>query len=103
MAEGTTGSAVERHEAPIPSAGTAVVTSDQVENPGFEPFRPRVSDLSPVKERQNERRVGWMFIASIVGSVFAIVAYIIFPITPGDANSVRLNTLFLGVGITLGL
>jgi ubiquinol-cytochrome c reductase iron-sulfur subunit len=108
MAEGTTGgaatsSAVEKHEVPVPSAGTAVVASDRLENPGFEPFRPRVSDLSPAKERQNERRVGWMFIASIVGSVFAIAAYIIFPIHPGDPNSVRLNTLFLGLGITLGL
>ena len=35
--------------------------------------------------------------------VGAIAAYIVFPITPGDENSVRLNTLFLGLGIALSL
>lgn len=95
--------AVATREAPTPSTGTAVVTSDKVENPGFPPYRPRVSDLDPVKERQNERRVAWMFFASIVGSVFAVAAYIAFPIVPGDLASVRINNLLLGLGITLGL
>jgi ubiquinol-cytochrome c reductase iron-sulfur subunit len=95
--------AVAKREAPIPSPGTAVVPSDAVENPGFPPYRPRVSDLDPVKERQNERRVAWMFWVSVVGSVFAIVAYIVFPIVPGDVSTVRLNNMFLGLGITLGL
>jgi ubiquinol-cytochrome c reductase iron-sulfur subunit len=95
--------AVATREAPIPSPGTGVVPSDAVENPGFPPYRPRVSDLDPAKERANERRVAWMFWASIVGSVFAIVAYIVFPIVPGDVSTVRLNNLFLGLGITLGL
>ncbi len=40
---------------------------------------------------------------SIVGSIVAVVAYFLFPIIPGDAGSVRLNNLLLGVGITLGL
>ncbi len=97
-----TGTAVEKLEV-RDSPGTAVVASDKLENPGFEPFRPRVSDSDPVKAKQNERRVAWMFIASIAGSIFAIVAYIVFPIVEGDPNSVRLNTLFLGLGITLGL
>jgi ubiquinol-cytochrome c reductase iron-sulfur subunit len=95
--------AVATREAPTPSTGTAVVPADKVENPGFPPYRPRVSDLDPVKERQNERRVGWMFLASIVGSVFAVVAYIIFPIVPGDLATVRNSNLLLGLGITLGL
>jgi ubiquinol-cytochrome c reductase iron-sulfur subunit len=98
-----TGSAVERREPPVPSAGTAVVTSDRVENPGFPPYRPRVSDIDPVKERQNERRVAWMFWLSIAGSLFAVVAYFLFPIHEGDPGSVRLNNLFLGLGISLGL
>ncbi|MEO8261876.1 MAG: Rieske 2Fe-2S domain-containing protein [Pseudolysinimonas sp.] len=98
-----TGGAVATREAPTPSPGTAVVPSDKVENPGFPPYRPRVSDLDPVKERQNERRVAWMFFASIVGSVFAVAAYIAFPIVPGDLASVRINNLLLGLGITLGL
>src|SRR4051812_1434206 len=98
-----TGGAVATREAPTPSTGTAVVPSDKLENPGFPPYRPRVSDLDPVKERQNERRVAWMFFASIVGSVFAVAAYIAFPIVPGDLASVRTNNLLLGLGITLGL
>jgi ubiquinol-cytochrome c reductase iron-sulfur subunit len=97
------GKAVATREAPTPSTGTAVVSSDKVENPGFPPYRPRVSDLDPVKERQNERRVSWMFLLSIVGSVFAVAAYIAFPIVPGDLASVRNNNLLLGLGITLGL
>lgn len=97
------GSAVEKREAPTPSAGTAVVRSDRVENPGFPPYRPRVSDLDPKKERQNERRVAWFFWASIVGTVFAIFAYIAFPIVEGDPTSVRLNNGLLGLGIALAL
>src|ERR1700754_1384993 len=97
------GSAVSTREAPVPSPGTAVVPTDKVQNPGFPPYRPRVSDLDPVKERQNERRVAWLFIASIVGSVSAIAAYIAFPIVPGDLSTVRVNNLLLGLGITLGL
>ena len=101
--EPTTGSSVATRQAPTPAVGTAVVQSDKVENPGFPPYRPRVSDLDPVKERQNERRVAWMFLASIIGSVFAVAAYIAFPIVPGDLASVRINNLLLGLGITLGL
>jgi ubiquinol-cytochrome c reductase iron-sulfur subunit len=97
------GDAVATREAPTPSPGTAVVASDKVENPGFPPYRPRVSDLDPVKERQNERRVAWMFFASIIGSVFAVAAYIAFPIVPGDLATVRNSNLLLGLGITLGL
>ena len=62
-----------------------------------------MSDLDPEKERQNERRVSWLFIASIVGSVFSIVAYIAFPIDPSDPGSVRLNNLLLGLGATFAL
>jgi ubiquinol-cytochrome c reductase iron-sulfur subunit len=97
------GTAVAKREAPVPSPGTAVVPSDAIENPGFPPYRPRVSDLDPVKERQNERRVSWLFLLSIVGSVFAVVAYIVFPIVPGDLRSVQLNNTLLGLGIVLAL
>jgi ubiquinol-cytochrome c reductase iron-sulfur subunit len=97
------GTAVVKREAPVPSPGTAVVPSDAVENPGFPPYRPRVSDLDPVKERQNERRVSWLFLLSIAGSVFAVVAYIVFPIVPGDLQSVQLNNTLLGLGIVLAL
>ena len=96
------GTDVEKYDASV-SAGTAVVTSDLLENPGFPPFRPRVSDLDQKKAKSNERRVALMFFASIIGSAFAIAAYIIFPIVPGDPGSVRINTFLLGLGLALGL
>jgi ubiquinol-cytochrome c reductase iron-sulfur subunit len=97
------GSTVEKYGANLPSAGTAVVVADRIPNPGFEPYRPRVTDLDEAKERQQERRVAGFFILSIVGTVAAIVAYIIFPIVPGNLDTVRFNNLFLGIGITLAL
>ncbi len=103
MAEqGASGSDVQKYDASV-SAGTGVVTSDRIDNPGFEPFRARVSELDSKKEKANERRVAMMFGLSMVGSVAAIVAYIIFPIVPGDPGSVRTNTFLLGLGLALGL
>ncbi|HWS51112.1 MAG TPA: Rieske 2Fe-2S domain-containing protein [Microbacterium sp.] len=97
---GTPSTAVEPY---APSAGIAVVNDDAIPNPGFPPERPRVTDLDPAVEQQQERRVAAWFLLSIVGTVVAIVAYIVFPITPGDQGSVRLNNLFLGLGIALAL
>ena len=83
--------------------GTAVVIRDAVENPGFPPHRPRVTDLDPRKERRAERVVYTLFYLSIVGSVWAVAAYLAFPIVDGDPGSVRLNNLFIGIGSTLAL
>ena len=97
------GSAVEKHGGEASSPGTAVVVADEVQNPGFPPFRPRATDLDPREEKKQERRVSALFVVSIIGSILAIAAYIAFPITEGNLVSVRLNNLFLGIGITLGL
>ncbi|MBB5632022.1 ubiquinol-cytochrome c reductase iron-sulfur subunit [Cryobacterium mesophilum] len=86
------------------STGTAVATTGGAfENPGMPPHSPRATDLDPRKDKTAERRVGLLFLFSIVGSVFAIVAYIIFPIVPGDLSSVRVNNMLLGVGISVAL
>ena len=98
-----TGSAVVRSEPPVAKSGTAVVPSNAFENPGLPPHRLRATDLDPQKDRIAERRVYTLFFLSIVGSVFAVAAYVAFPLVPGDTNSVRLNTVFLGIGISLGL
>ncbi|ODU65564.1 MAG: ubiquinol-cytochrome C reductase [Micrococcales bacterium 70-64] len=87
----------------MPTPGTGVVASDAVENPGFEPFRARVSDVDPAKARANERRVSAWFVLSIIGTVFAITAYIVFPIVDGEPGTIRNNNLFLGLGIALAL
>ena len=99
----STGTSVEKYGSFKPASGTAVVESERVQNPGFPPYRARVADLDPAKARQQERRVSALFVVSIVGSIVAVVAYFVFPIVPGDVGSVRLNNLFLGIGITLGL
>lgn len=100
---GTPGATVDRLDAAAPSSGIAVITDDTIANPGFPPYRPRVGDLDPEKERQQERRVSALFVLSVVGTVSAIVSYIVFPIIPGDMQSVRLNNLFLGLSIALAL
>jgi ubiquinol-cytochrome c reductase iron-sulfur subunit len=83
--------------------GTAVVVRDQVENPGFPPHRPRVTDTDPKKERRAERTVYTLFYLSIAGSVWAIAAYMAFPIESGNIGDIRLSTLFMGLGVTLAL
>jgi ubiquinol-cytochrome c reductase iron-sulfur subunit len=85
------------------SPGTGVVQSDIPQNPGFPPHNPRMTDLDPKKEKRAERQVAILFFLSIVGSIFALAAYIAYPIIPGDFGSIRTNNLLLGLGITLGL
>jgi ubiquinol-cytochrome c reductase iron-sulfur subunit len=84
------------------SGGLAVVAPDAVKNPGLEPHRLRMTDKSVKHEKAAARQVSYMFFASVVGSVFAMWAYFAFPITE-DLATVRANTLFLGLGLTLGL
>ena len=83
-------------------SGLAVVQSGTVKDPGIEPHRVRMTDKSAKHERNASRQVAAMFIASALGSAFAIYAYFAFPITT-ELGSVRSNTFFLGLGITLGL
>jgi ubiquinol-cytochrome c reductase iron-sulfur subunit len=85
------------------STGTSVVTRNAVGNPGFPPHRLRVTDIDPRADRNAERTVYTLFYVSIAGSIFAIAAYMAFPIVPEDMASVRLNNLFIGVGLTLAL
>lgn len=93
----------QREDHSVPAPAVAVVRTDRVANPGFPPERLRVTDLDPKKEKQAERTVSALFFLSIVGSVLAVAAYILFPIDELDPGSIRLNNMFLGIGITLGL
>jgi len=88
---------------PLSSPGTALIMHDPVHDPGLPPHRPRVTDTNPKAERRAERVVYSLFSLSMVGSIFAIAAYMAFPIENGDPSSVRLNTLFIGLGVTLAL
>lgn len=82
--------------------GLAVISNDKVADPGLEPHRVRMTDKSPAHEKRAARQVSALFFLSVIGSVFAIVAYFAFPISE-DLTTVHLNTVLLGAGITLGL
>ncbi len=96
------GSSSHEHEVAA-SPGTAVVVADGFENPGFPPHRKRVTDEDPKKAKTAERAVYTMFYLSIVGSVWAIAAYMIFPMESNDVFDVRLNNLSFGLGVSLAL
>ncbi|WP_395243185.1 Rieske 2Fe-2S domain-containing protein [Agromyces sp. MMS24-K17] len=90
-------------EHPHASPGTAIVLDDAFENPGFPPHRPRVTDEDPAKEKRAQRTVYTLFYLSILGSVWAIAAYMLFPIESNNVGDVRLNNMFIGLGAALAL
>src|SRR6478752_10216901 len=94
-------SVADHHDEAHP--GTAVVSRDAFTDPGLVPPRKRVTDLDPKKEKHAERTVYTLFYLSIVGSIWAVAAYMAFPINDSDPGSVRLNNLFIGIGISLAL
>jgi ubiquinol-cytochrome c reductase iron-sulfur subunit len=83
--------------------GTAVMVADSVVNPGLPPEHLRITDLDPKEEKKAERRIAMFFALSIVGSLIAAMSYVVFPIIPGDMQSVRLNNMFVGLGASIGL
>jgi ubiquinol-cytochrome c reductase iron-sulfur subunit len=84
------------------ATGLAVIAPDKVADPGLEPHRVRMTDKSVKHEKNAARQVAFLFLASVVGSIFSIYAYFAFPLSD-DLGTVRNNTLFMGLGITLGL
>jgi ubiquinol-cytochrome c reductase iron-sulfur subunit len=83
-------------------SGLAVIPPDKIKDPGLEPHRVRMTDKSPAKAKNAEIQVAALFMVSVVGSFFALWAYVAFPITE-DLTTVRANNLFLGLGMTLSL
>jgi ubiquinol-cytochrome c reductase iron-sulfur subunit len=84
-------------------SGLAVIAPDKIADPGIEPHRVRMTDKSVKHEKTAARQVAGLFILSIIGSAFAVWAYFAFPFDGETASSLRNNTIFLGLGITLGL
>jgi ubiquinol-cytochrome c reductase iron-sulfur subunit len=84
------------------ATGLAVIAPDKVADPGLEPHRVRMTDKSVKHEKTAARQVAFLFLASVIGSIFSIYAYFAFPLSD-DLGTVRNNTLFMGLGITLGL
>src|SRR5262245_34030036 len=81
-------------EQQVVSVGTAVIDPEPFENPGFPPHRPRVTDEDPKREKRAQRTVYTLFYLSILGSIWAIAAYMLFPIESGDPTDIRLNNMF---------
>src|SRR6218665_1413973 len=88
---------------PLVSPGTALVVADPFEKPGFPPHRPPETGTNPQREKRAQRPVTVLFYLSILGSVWAIAAYMLFPIETNDMASVRTNNLLIGLGATLAL
>ncbi|MBN9174234.1 MAG: Rieske 2Fe-2S domain-containing protein [Microbacterium sp.] len=86
-----------------PSPGLAVAVPDPVQNPDLPPHRERVTDKDPVAMKRAVRTVYTLFYLSVAGSIWAVAAYMIFPIEDGGIVSIRHNNLFIGLGIALAL
>ncbi len=87
----------------LANPGTAVERSDQLQNPGLPPHRPRVTDTDPRQAKKQERRIVALFYVSLAGSVFSMAAYFAFPIKANDLGSVRLNNVMVGLGLSFAL
>lgn len=85
------------------NSGTALKTAEGFENPGLPEHRHRVTDDKSISAKRVERAVVALFIVSMLGSIFAIAAYFIWPINREDITSVRGNTMFIGIGIAAAL
>ncbi|MEV7691723.1 Rieske 2Fe-2S domain-containing protein [Microbacterium sp. NPDC089189] len=86
-----------------PSSGLAVVVSDPVHNPGLPPHRERVTDTDPAAMKRAVRTVYTLFYLSVAASIWAVVAYMVFPIESGSIAAIRDNNLFIGLGIAFAL
>jgi ubiquinol-cytochrome c reductase iron-sulfur subunit len=86
-----------------PSSGLAVTVSDPVKNPGLPPHRERVTDKDPAAMKRAVRTVYTLFYLSVAASVWAVVAYMVFPIESGSIAAIRDNNLFIGLGIAFAL
>ncbi|MDL9981442.1 ubiquinol-cytochrome c reductase iron-sulfur subunit [Microbacterium sp. ASV49] len=86
-----------------PSPGLAVAVTDPVQNNDLPPHRERVTDKDPAAMKRAVRTVYTLFYLSVAGSIWAVAAYMLFPIESGETSAVRDNNLFIGLGIALAL
>lgn len=72
------------------------------ENPGLPEHKPRLVDSDPRAEKVAERQIASWFLASMVGTIWFIVSYFLFPLD-GTMEALRLQNTMLGLGATLAL
>ncbi|MGO1235029.1 cytochrome bc1 complex Rieske iron-sulfur subunit [Microbacterium gubbeenense] len=86
-----------------PSSGLAVSIDDPIQNPGLPPHRARLTDVDVKAEKRAERTIYTLFYISVAASIWAVAAYMLFPIEDMEFVSIRQNNLFIGLGIALAL
>ncbi len=101
MAHDDDSKALDRAYEPSPGLGVAV--SDPVQNPGLPPHRERMTDKDPKAMKAAVRTVYTLFYLSVAGSIWAVAAYMLFPIESGSLVAIRNNNMFIGIGIALAL
>lgn len=101
MAHDDDSQALERAYQPSPGLGVEV--SDPVQNPGLPPHRERITDKDPKAMKAAVRTVYTLFYISVAGSIWAVAAYMLFPIESERLIDIRNNNMFIGIGIALAL
>nr|WP_315267581.1 Rieske 2Fe-2S domain-containing protein [Microbacterium lemovicicum] len=93
------------HERPSwkPSPGLTVAVIDPVQPPELPPHRERATDKDPAVMKRAVRTVYTLFYLSVAASIWAVAAYMIFPIESGRIVDIRSNNLFIGLGIGTAL
>ena len=86
-----------------PASGLAVAVPDPVKGTELPPHRERLTDKDPATMNRAVRTIYTLFYLSVAGSIWAVIAYMIFPIEDGSMVSIRHNNLFIGLGIALAL
>ncbi|MBB2976812.1 ubiquinol-cytochrome c reductase iron-sulfur subunit [Microbacterium endophyticum] len=86
-----------------PASGLAVAVPDPVKGTELPPHRERLTDKDPAAMNRAVRTIYTLFYLSVAGSIWAVAAYMIFPIEDGSIVGIRHNNLFIGLGIALAL
>ncbi|MCJ1707956.1 ubiquinol-cytochrome c reductase iron-sulfur subunit [Microbacterium sp. VKM Ac-2923] len=86
-----------------PGSGLAVAVPDAASNPGLPGHRQRMTDKDPQEMKRAVRTVYTLFYVSVAASIWASIAYMIFPIESGAMIDIRYNNLFIGLGIAFAL
>ncbi|MFT4212998.1 MAG: Rieske 2Fe-2S domain-containing protein [Microbacterium sp.] len=86
-----------------PSSGLAVAVSDPAQGTELPPHRERMTDKDPAAMKRAVRTVYTLFYLSVAASIWAVVAYMVFPIEDGSLVALHDNNMFVGLGIAAAL
>lgn len=78
-------------------------TLNGFENPGLPEHKPRITDVEPAAQKVAERQIAAWFLLSMVGTIWFIVSYFLFPIGSGDMGAIKLQNFMLGIGLAVAL